>query len=370
MLTKSQVTESSFISVAEDKVDQAAHVIRKVKVIGLESVNRRRYKIEAIRKASPMYEDADVFVNHVRKPGEKRSDEYGERFGVLKNFVVESDGGYADLHYNPHHQRAEQIIYDVMKFPNKVGLSHHADISTTGTNPSVVESIDRVYSVDIVTRPATTKGVFEDQEPPAMKKTLKELITAAEAKSLSVLEDMMADGAMAAEMPVEAADGSDSDAQIKAAFESAIVAKFRDDGLDYKATLAAVKNILQAYDKLSGAPKEEAKSEPKTESVEEMHAKIVKLERRDEVRTLAAAEKVELSDVNLKAAVALESVEDRTAFVKALPKLSSQSQKSGPPKPPTSGSVTESANDGDKVKPPAKPFENPSDVRAFIRNGR
>lgn len=364
--------EDVMMSHVADRIDEANHVVKRVKVVGLESKNRRRYKLEAIRAAAPMYEEADVFLDHVANPAKPRGDKVGDRFGVLRNFVVESDGGYADLHYNPHHPRAAQTIYEVKSIPNKIGLSHHADISTSGSNPEVVESIDRVYSVDLVTRPATTKGVFESEGIP-MKKTLKELIAAATPKSLSVLEDMMAGGAMMPDMPVEAADGSSADGQIKAAFRSAVIAAFDDESLDSKATLAKIKDVLNAYDKLTGSAKKADKpadgAPAATESVDlaTLQSQLVTMQRRDEVRDLAAKEGVTLSDVNLKAAVALESVDDRTAFVKGLPKA--VAGKTAPAKPTTTKAATESqVTEG--VAAPAKPFEKPGDVLAFIRSGR
>ena len=45
-----------------------------------------------------------------------------------------------------------------------LGFSHHADIIVRKSNgKTVVESIDKVHSVDLVNVPATTKGVFESE---------------------------------------------------------------------------------------------------------------------------------------------------------------------------------------------------------------
>jgi hypothetical protein len=363
--SRTTITESVALEAAGDRIDEAAHVVRGVKVIGRKSAHGYEYSAKAVSEAAALYEGARVYVGHRRAASDSRTGSYGERLGLLKNFTVKEGEGYADLHYNPHHPQAAQFLYDVRNNPNMLGFSHHADIRTSSrSGKTIVESIDKLHSVDLVNVPATTKGVFESQGDTML--TLKQLIEAAEPKSLTVLEDMMAGGAMAADMPVEAADGSDSDAQIKAAFESAIVAKFRDDSLDYKGTLAAVKNILQAYDKLSGggAPKPEAKPEPKggaTESVDDLRAELTELKRRDEVRTLAAKEGVQLSDIALKAAVAMESADDRAAFVKELPKLGAQKQPA-PTKPTTTTTTQESAPD---AAPPA--FKTQEERLAFLR---
>lgn len=344
--SKSTLVEAVAIEAAGDRIDETNHVIRRVKVIGRKSAHGYEYSPRAVTEAKSLYEGARVYVGHKRAATDSRTGSYGERLGVLRNYVVHEGEGYADLHYNPHHPQAAQFLYDVRNNPNMLGFSHHADIRiSTNGGKTVVEAIDKLHSVDLVNVPATTKGVFESEDH--SMKTLKQLIEAAEPKSLTVLEDMMAGGTMSPDMPVEAAEGSDADGQIKAAFRAAVIAAFDDDSLDSKATLAKIKDVLNAYDKLNGAAKKKddkpAESTPgATESVDDLKIEVERLKRRDEVRTLAAKEKVELSDVNLKAAVALESADDRLAFVKGLPKVAVPGT---PPKKPTTTITTTEAEE-------------------------
>ena len=194
--------------------------------------------------------------------------------------------------------------------------------------------------------------------------TLKQMIESAEPKSLTVLEDMMSGGAMSPDMPVEVAADSGADAQIKAAFRSAAIAAFDDESLDSKATLAKIKEILAAYDKLTTKAEKKADEPPAdkgaTESVDDLKAKVLKLERRDAVRALAAKENVKLRDVDLSAAVALESDADRVEFVKGLPKADAK-QAAGAPRP-GSTTVAESASDA-----APKEFKSEADRNAWLR---
>jgi hypothetical protein len=224
------------------RIDEQKNIIFGVKVVGLESLNKRRYKLEAIRKAANLYEDADVFVNHVRAGDDRRGNTYGERFGSIKNFRVEKDGGYADLHYNPFHPKAAQVIHDIKTTPNKIGLSHHADITESGGMPSIVESIDKVHSVDIVRKPATTKGIFE-----------------------GVSEDFSGVSAVPGEQRNQGGIGSDKqkpaprshDDGAKVELQHKVLAAFQGEG-DYRQALAKLRKILADIDNATTTTTESA----------------------------------------------------------------------------------------------------------------
>ena len=370
-MAKASITESSSFG-KPDKIDRENNVIRGVKILGLESANGRVYPKAVIERALSQYEGRRVFVDHVSPDNPKRARSYSEQIGVIRKPVMRDDGAYGDFHYNPKHPQSEQMLYDAEKNPDIVGFSHHADIDQKRTGQKMtVESIYRVRSVDLVCEPATTNGLFEGKEFEPMKKTLKEVIEGASAEqrgNFKILEDMMGGGAMAPTMPVESAD--DSDAQIKAAFESAILAKFRDESLDYKGTVAAIKTILKAYDSISGAggspvggDGDGGGKKPANESIDALRAELEVLKRRDEVRTLAVAEKVQLSEIDLDAAVALESAEKRTAFVKSRPKVTATEGRGGPQKPERSGS----AADADTVTESAPAFKTNEERLRFLR---
>ena len=71
----------------------------------------------------------------------------------------------ADFHYNPKHALAEQLKWDAENASENVGFSHDvmARVSRRG-GKAVVEEITRVVSVDLVADPATTRGLFEQDQ--------------------------------------------------------------------------------------------------------------------------------------------------------------------------------------------------------------
>jgi hypothetical protein len=161
------------------KIDTVNSVVRGVKLLGLESVNGRRYRPEAARKAIPLYEGAKVNLNHPKgKPNEPRG--YEERFGAFRNVAYrEGLGLYGDHFYNPKHPVTAQYLWDVEHAPHAAGFSHNVDAQTSReAGKVVVESIVRVRSVDLVADPATTHGFFESQDDDLSRLTVQELIAA------------------------------------------------------------------------------------------------------------------------------------------------------------------------------------------------
>ncbi|MBI1899753.1 MAG: hypothetical protein HYS13_01405 [Planctomycetia bacterium] len=153
-----EFADSRGLSVA---ADANTGVIRGVKIVGLESKNNRRYRPEAVREAVRLYEGVKVNVNHPKgHPGAPR--DYQDRLGCLRNVRFEETGLYGDLHFNPHHPLAEQLVWDALHAPENVGLSHNVQARTARDGDVVVvEEIGHVHSVDLVADPATTTSLFE-----------------------------------------------------------------------------------------------------------------------------------------------------------------------------------------------------------------
>jgi hypothetical protein len=144
------------------RVDRQAGVIRGVKILGLESRNGRSYLPQALAEAARLYEDAKVNVNHA-KTGVAAPRDYQDRIGAIRNVAVRpGEGLFADLHFNPKHALAEQLLWDAEHTPENVGFSHNVEARTARRGDRVVvEAITRVASVDLVADPATTRGLFE-----------------------------------------------------------------------------------------------------------------------------------------------------------------------------------------------------------------
>lgn len=148
------------------RVDRAEGVIRGVKILGLHSHNGRTYLPETLARAVELYEGAKVNVNHA-KTGPLAPRDYQDRIGVIRNVAVRDTEGpaaglFADFHFNPKHQLAEQLTWDAEHAPENVGFSHNVLARTARRGDRVVvEAITKVQSVDLVADPATTRGLFE-----------------------------------------------------------------------------------------------------------------------------------------------------------------------------------------------------------------
>ncbi len=148
--------------------DAQQHVVRELKVVGLESKKGRRYPPEVLKEALALYEGAKCNVDHVSES--KPDVPFASRFGVFRNVKLLGDGLWADLYYNPAHALAESFVWWSQFEPDGVGFSHdvlgESKIDADGSQ--VVSRIHHVYSVDLVANPASTKGLRESDMPDPM----------------------------------------------------------------------------------------------------------------------------------------------------------------------------------------------------------
>ncbi|MCL2119917.1 MAG: hypothetical protein FWH27_15980 [Planctomycetaceae bacterium] len=143
------------------RIDRRRGVISGVKILGLTSRNNRRYPLETLAEAIPLYQNAKVNLNHPDgNPTEPRR--YQDRFGMVRNVrVIENEGLFADFHFNPKHLYAEQLLWDA----ENVGFSHNIEAEVVQESDiQIVQKILAVRSVDLVADPATTQGLFESCE--------------------------------------------------------------------------------------------------------------------------------------------------------------------------------------------------------------
>lgn len=174
-------------------LDKENHVIRGVKLLGLESKNGRRYLPTAVKQAIGLYEGAKVNVNHPKHPSEPRN--YQDRIGSTRNVEFrEGQGLFGDLHYNPAHPVAPQLEHDAEHAPANVGLSHNVEARTSRRDgKTVIESIVRVQSVDLVADPATTGGLYEHEGDTAMslaEMTVEQILAARPELKASIVEEI------------------------------------------------------------------------------------------------------------------------------------------------------------------------------------
>jgi len=298
------------------KVDREAGLMRSVKILGHVSANGYRYLPEAIRRAAGLYEGKVVNFNHAAKSADSRSSY--DRFGWLSGIQVREDGLYGDLHYLKTHPFAAPVLEAADRNPALFGMSHVANGNKRrDKHEIVVEEIQSVGSVDLVSDPATVKGLFESHN--MQKTTVREVLKKAlKPERLKLLheQDMPAmDTAMAAP---EA--GMDSTAQAHEAFKAMVIAVLDDTSLDMKGMLAKIKEILKAKEKLMGggetssetpeeggdmAAEEAKKKAPAKPADTELLERVTRMERRDQVRLLCDADQFIPTATQLKALAGL-----------------------------------------------------------------
>ena len=157
------LTEYTHPLTHSSRVDRDSGIIHDVLILGTQSANGRTYTADALIAAVHLYEGVPVYIDH--QPDGRRS--YRDKIGRLTNVQYRDGGLRGDLHINPAHPAAQQLLWDAEHHPSAVGLSHDAQGRIVRRDGHVVvEAIDSVRSVDLVAEPATTRSLFEDRDMP------------------------------------------------------------------------------------------------------------------------------------------------------------------------------------------------------------
>jgi hypothetical protein len=147
------VCQAAGVEVGEESI------FRGVRVLGEDSLNKRKYTRDAMERALALYERAPVFVDHPDRPASPRS--LKDKFGQLVNCRLDDEGVVADLLFNPSHEMAATIRWWFDNLPEGCGLSHNAtgEGRTEPDGTFVITRIVRVRSCDLVASPATVRGM-------------------------------------------------------------------------------------------------------------------------------------------------------------------------------------------------------------------
>jgi hypothetical protein len=369
-------------------VDEAAAVIKGVRVCGRFSKNNHglpgvtegtEYTAGCHETAKALYEGREVFCDHVI-PGDRKTPTRSvhDTFGVLRNVrpVQEAEGTVtrADLHYLPDHPVAKNVVHSVRHGLGLFGLSHHAKPASAKVvnGRYVVERLERVESVDLVNRPATSRNLMESQ---TVTKKLREVLEEQVPKSgkfkdhLDALKALleMDDAPMAGAMdtPVDSGDStsSDPDQATDDAFKQAATAQIE---AYFSGTLTAaemfskLKALFKAHGKLSGdaggddgGDGSDSSAPPSTESQEELRSLRAKV-------TCFEA-KIEPTPLLLKTLGLIESEADRKALLAELrPAADSQA-------PPASRPKSSAPMPQKKAGATQESQEAPKDAKDFAR---
>ena len=236
------VLESVGLALAADsRVDVEAGIIHGVKVLGQKSKNRRIYPASLLRERFGVYEGAQVYADHdyaQLKTGRARP--LGQWGGVLRDVSCPGDVR-ADLHVLKETMAGRIILEAAQRCSDRFGLSpmHLIDTRKEADGTETVTAILECWSVDAVTRPATTRTLFEQEE---------------------TMPDDMA-------MPAPSAPPA---ASIEDAFIMLQNAVMADTGLDDTERISVLKDVMKLKSKVLGGGEEEKSPDGETPT-EESH---------------------------------------------------------------------------------------------------
>ena len=153
------------IKVTVDK-DTGTGILHDVLFLGTRKAGRGRlngvYSADVIQRDIGKYEGAPTYVGHAK---DGANPDYNNKLGVHRNVRATPEGGRSDFHFNLDQPSASQLLWDAAHDPAHVGFSPDHDCTFTSDNHGrrIVKSIDEVFSLDLVTRPATTHGLAEEE---------------------------------------------------------------------------------------------------------------------------------------------------------------------------------------------------------------
>lgn len=170
------LSETTFFE-SSPSIDAENGILRGVKLLGLISKNGREYKLSALEAARSFYDGRQIYIDHPRRSDMSEDRQMESLAGEVRNPHVKADGLYGDAHLLKETAFYKKIVEASQRFPKMIGFSHVANgDSTMHGEKEIVESITEVFSVDLVTTPATTKGLFESVETGKEKKTLRQAV--------------------------------------------------------------------------------------------------------------------------------------------------------------------------------------------------
>lgn len=289
MATKT-ITEQFAFAADGISVDREAGVIRNVRICGEKSRNGRTYPVAVLRRDYAVYEGAKVYFDHSIRDRSVR-----DVAGWLSDVKPDAQGiprGTLNLYKSD--PNSAKVLEAAERNPNQLGLSHVAEcrLNSQGTT---VEAIEKIDCVDIVTDPATSKGLFEGKTV-SKKITAREAINAVGpkigAKKWYAFERLFEMDAAVGDMEVDAVDPGDGETDLADALKvliSAIVGQFTSGDMTAEEAKTKFGAFIDAHDGKAaadddgegddegeeGETSESAKKKPKALTLEDVR-KVVK----------------------------------------------------------------------------------------------
>lgn len=232
------VRERSLPATSKIEVDTERGVIRNVKLLGWESKNPASvlrlsrtefgaaldepysYSSRDAAVALPYYDRVQVFEDH---PTDDMERSVRTLVGETSNPRIEVDGIYGDICYLRETETGRRLAEVAQRMPHQLGCSHVATGIPELVEGRVVITGYRPESVDVVTRPATTRGLHEsivgerDMAKARPKRKLRDAILATpkdtryRTRLLEMIDDELVDGDIAVAEPEGEEGGSPED---------------------------------------------------------------------------------------------------------------------------------------------------------------
>lgn len=198
-------------------VDAEKGIVHGVSLLGIESMNGYSYDEGEVKEAVKrgVYNGVHVYADHA-EDGDTGVRDVEELIGVITGEPVYDESakrvkGSVRVFKN---SRGGAMLLEAASDPElsrAVGMSHDCD-ADFDSKEKKVKRIERVHSVDFVTRPATTRGIHESHKEPKMDETekLKEQLAAANKRAADLEAQAKADAEKAAILETAALVESES----------------------------------------------------------------------------------------------------------------------------------------------------------------
>lgn len=161
------------IILKESTLDKSNRIIKNVLIHRNKSANGYEYSLEAMQDIARLAEGVKIFLDHSYFADEVRK--MGDLIGKYENVVLSAEGtevrGDAKLLDTDY---LKTIYSAVESMPEAFGSSIVGRVifNEEGT---IILNVTELLSADFVTRPATTKGIFESVQTMEAKMNEKEL---------------------------------------------------------------------------------------------------------------------------------------------------------------------------------------------------
>jgi len=173
-------------------IDHENSFVRNVVLTSSESRNGYQYDPQALRDATPLYEDKPVFLDHAGDPSRPKNRSTRDLVGSIVNARFVNGKIRGDIRVLK--TDSGRIFFELAESDaSHVGMSHVV-LAHRSADGSRVDKINDVISVDVVVHPATTRTFSESTDVETLTDCLESVTAERDRlrKSLSQAQDALA----------------------------------------------------------------------------------------------------------------------------------------------------------------------------------